>query len=474
MKRKMMIRPYLGLVVVLSFAWSSLAFSSVVGAWKAYQNNSRSYLRVAAELMGANLNFAAVPFLKEYLITTARPGKAFDLLLERSILAVGIKQYEILSAEILSKSNAPSIHYILAKKLVRQKKYEAALRELGKAISEEQAVAPFAKMLLASIYSLQRKTDLAVATYRDCVYLSERHLRKVKNPVLVRQLKINRDYCVIGIPRTQFAAGKFAEAESNYLDLPKDSYVWPEILFEEAWNSFYKRDYNRTLGKLVTYKAPVMDFIFNPEAEILNAFAYMELCLWSDVNDAVEDFYQTYQNDARSIENFVNHNRDYRIYYNIAQKSKQGVLQLNPLLDRMLLSIVRDPAYQEMDAAFWRGRDEIHRVENITNGMRRVLGLNLTQSLTVQRNMLGAYVRRSILNYLREIRQGLEGMSYIKLEVLARKRADLLSGQKFVERGRGDVRYLKRNSKQYFWTFNGEFWADELGDYVFALSSECH
>ncbi|MBP5296599.1 MAG: hypothetical protein J6Y94_04625, partial [Bacteriovoracaceae bacterium] len=94
------------------------------------------------------------------------------------------------------------------------------------------------------------------------------------------------------------------------------------------------------------------------------------------------------------------------------------------------------------------GRDEIHRVENITNGMRRVLGLNLTQSLTVQRNMLGAYVRRSILNYLREIRQGLEGMSYIKLEVLARKRADLLSGQKFVERGRGDVRYLKRNSKQ--------------------------
>ena len=32
---------------------------------------------------------------------------------------------------------------------------------------------------------------------------------------------------------------------------------------------------------------------------------------------------------------------------------------------------------------------------------------------------------------------------------------------------------VERNEKQYFWDFNGEFWADELGDYVFALKSEC-
>jgi hypothetical protein len=40
-------------------------------------------------------------------------------------------------------------------------------------------------------------------------------------------------------------------------------------------------------------------------------------------------------------------------------------------------------------------------------------------------------------------------------------------------RARGDVAYLRRTDKQYFWTFNGEFWADELGDYVFSLKSEC-
>ena len=73
-----------------------------------------------------------------------------------------------------------------------------------------------------------------------------------------------------------------------------------------------------------------------------------------------------------------------------------------------------------------------------------------------------------------ELYSSFEGMSYIKLEILALRKERLYktdsssSGNK-----RGDIKYIERNDKQYFWTFNGEFWADELGDYVFALRSEC-
>ena len=63
-------------------------------------------------------------------------------------------------------------------------------------------------------------------------------------------------------------------------------------------------------------------------------------------------------------------------------------------------------------------------------------------------------------------------MSFIKLEVLARKKQSLYE-PKSKSGKRGDIRYIERNDKQYFWDFNGEFWADELGDYVFALGSEC-
>jgi len=66
-----------------------------------------------------------------------------------------------------------------------------------------------------------------------------------------------------------------------------------------------------------------------------------------------------------------------------------------------------------------------------------------------------------------------EGMTYIKLEVLGRKKQQVYTARYSGIRNRGDIKYLQRNEKQYFWTFNGEFWADELGDYVFSLKSEC-
>ena len=65
------------------------------------------------------------------------------------------------------------------------------------------------------------------------------------------------------------------------------------------------------------------------------------------------------------------------------------------------------------------------------------------------------------------------GMSYINLEIIIKKLK-----REFFE-GTGESKKLvipknlKRDSGQYLWDFNGEFWADELGDYVFSLKSSC-
>ena len=98
---------------------------------------------------------------------------------------------------------------------------------------------------------------------------------------------------------------------------------------------------------------------------------------------------------------------------------------------------------------------------------------NLKDSLFLQRDLLGAYVRKSLHIFKAQMSKSFASLSYIKLEVLKRKKTMLYSFSGNKKRNRGDIKYLKRNEKQYFWSFNGEFWADELGDYVFALKSEC-
>jgi hypothetical protein len=93
--------------------------------------------------------------------------------------------------------------------------------------------------------------------------------------------------------------------------------------------------------------------------------------------------------------------------------------------------------------------------------------------MTLQRNLIGSYVRGQMQLYGAQMLKAFEDMSYIKLEVLSKRKTELYGDVTPMDRKRGDIAHLKRTDKQYFWTFNGEFWADELGDYVFSLKSEC-
>ena len=65
-------------------------------------------------------------------------------------------------------------------------------------------------------------------------------------------------------------------------------------------------------------------------------------------------------------------------------------------------------------------------------------------------------------------------MFNLKLEVLSKQR-DLVYKSKDLtaNRSRGDVKNIDKDKFQEFWTFQNAFWADELGEYTFALESNC-
>lgn len=457
------------------------AQASISGARKYYQSGDRSrYAQVAAELVQDRMYFSAVPFIKEYLSSTGKVNdSAVDKVLDDVITQVGVKQFEVLPANILEKSNAPTVRYILAKKAFRQKKYDQALKYLNRKIEDWHPVKPFALLLEGSTYAVSKQEDKAAGVFRECVEVADAQIKKQENKDRIRQLQITRDYCVVGIPRVQFATAKFDQANSSYLDLPKSSYIWPEILFEEAWNSFYLKDYNRTLGKLVTYKAPVFDYTFNPEIEVLKALSYMELCLWDDSKKVVEQFYADYEKDNVGYKKFIDSlGKDYRQYYLLVKDRAEGKYRENKILSTALASIGRDPAYLELYASFNNGREEIERLKSLPNdALKTALNENLRESLSLQRNLIGSYIRGQLQLYAAQVVRSFEDMSYISLEVLSKRKTELYDDVSLRDpgagRARGNVAHLRRTDKQYFWTFNGEFWADELGDYVFSLKSEC-
>ncbi len=475
-KKMKILRKYFALFFILC----NLPVSAGVdNAWT-YLVKSRgsvnSYPSVTNELLQDSLYFTAIPYLKEYLSTNrGRISKDVDALIDAVVTQVGVRQFEVLPQAILNRTSAPIIRYILAKKYFRVGKYNKALKALNGTIPKDHPSKPFALLLEGSIFSITNKTELAVAAYKNCIRETKRQMNQTKNKNRLRQLSVNRDYCIVGVARTEFHGRKYDEATLSYLDLSKDSYVWPEVLFEEAWNSFYQRDYNRTLGKLVTYNAPIMNFVFNPEIEVLKALTYMELCLFDDARKVVDDYYRKYQEDTLAVKKYLSkYGKNYKYFYLLAKSVKNGKKPGNKLLNKLMNSILNDAAFIELIDSFNVGRDEIERVKALSNAkMRKVFTSNLRESLLLQRDLIGAYVRKSLHLNMDYLDKSFEGMTYIKLEVLGRRKEQLYFASNDVNRSRGDIRYLKRNDKQYFWTFNGEFWADELGDYVFSLKSEC-
>lgn len=465
-------------IVLISLLSIPVAWSSYEAAERNYGKGTISlsgYRRTIIDLVNGGFYYSTVPWMKDYIV---KNNKSLDSEMEKALDTMlyhtGVKPFESLPEQVLQRSRSGNIRYILAKRLFQKGQNKEALQELN-GIAGDHPVYPFVAHLKGAVSSSLNDHKEAETQFKDCIRTSESRMGRVESITQKRQLQVNRDYCIAGIARVQFSQNNFSQAELAYLDVAKDSFVWPEILFEEAWTSYYLKNYNRTLGKLVSYKAPVFDFIFKPEIEVLRALTYMKMCLYDDAKDTVDGFYNELLGPSRDLRSFLlKRGKDYRYYYNLMADYEGNKPSPLPIVDNVLKTVQKDAAFLEMKSALTSAIAEFNLLtKKPASSMNANLTKNVKTLVDEYRTALGAYVRAGLVSKYSELYSAFQGMSYIKLEVLAQRKERLYRSDAAPGKKRGDVKYIDRNDKQYFWNFNGEFWADELGDYVFALRSEC-
>lgn len=463
--------------IVLIISISSV-FASYEEADKIYGHGSISlsgYRRTIIELVKGEFYFSAVPWMKDYLVKSEGPLDAtLEEAFDKMLYVTGVKPFETLPESVLRRSRSGNIKYILAKRLLKSGNLRDALSEL-ESIGAEHSAYPFVANMKGTVHSSLNNFQAADTSFRECIKASDNAIDDVESYTEKKQLMVNRDYCIAGIARSLFGSNDFKKAELIYLDISKDSFVWPEILFEEAWTSYYLNNYNRTLGKLVTYRAPMFDFIFKPEVEVLKALTYLKMCLYEDAKKTVDTFYDELLNPSRNLRQFLTtRGKDYKFYYHLMAEYEDNKSSALPIVDHILMATRKDAAYMEMKAGLAAAMGEYNQLrKRSSSSMRSNLLKNIKVVMDEYRKLIGAYVRASMVSKYAELYSAFQGMSFIKLEVLAQRKERLYQSSDAPGKKRGDVKYIERNDKQYFWDFNGEFWADELGDYVFALRSEC-
>lgn len=362
-------------------------------------------------------------------------------------------------------------------------------------VSASSSIYPYALQLRGTARAILGQNEQAIDDFEKCTARADQlvdlaHSQKDlygSNGVeqSVRQAEDLSARCYAGIARTYYQMKRYREADEAYDRIPKASFVWTDILFEQAWNAFAQGEYNRTLGRLVSYKSPALQFVFNPEVDVLRAQSFLVMCLYQDANDVINEFNSRYTRLGEEVKRFVESNSgSLSPFYEAGKQALKSKLHAENSFNRLMNRFVRSPYFQTLVAA----EKAVYREQGLAekwgaqlSGVSRDPGqgfpgfLKQVQEWRARsiRMLGGSFVKNSLIDYHSVLISDYEKIAFIKLEMLSRAKEKLMNSKRtWNDRDRG-MSEPSRKDYQYYWSFNGEFWNDELGDYIFGLQSEC-
>ena len=98
--------------------------------------------QLAKQTLSKGYSYAALPFIKEQLITQDRSNKVLDDLVDQISSKVGIEQFEYLDEELLKRSNSTTLTYLRAKKAFNRGDHKNSLSLIKKIEKSKHFLSP--------------------------------------------------------------------------------------------------------------------------------------------------------------------------------------------------------------------------------------------------------------------------------------------------------------------------------------------
>lgn len=302
------------------------------------------------------------------------------------------------------------------------------------------------------------------------------------------------DRCLVGKARVFYQKRSFLEADRQYGSLPRGSWLWPEILLERSWVAFVQKNWNRALGRLVSYDHPWLQFAFSPAVPLVKAQVYLELCLPSDVSTVVREWGRQNQIFKKDIQQWRSkqspgESKDtekieqengvfFETLFDWGKKNARERMPVGLSLKAALARVFRSPAFGLWLKREQQLRQELDKVKKWkqNTSVLSFFHQTLQERLHQVRQAGGKWLFSFVEEQRRNLQDHQEKISFVDLETTRQKRKSLKKKQAtlsvLANRFRGG-KPPPVGSEQLLWSFEGEFWEDEMGEYLFALESEC-
>lgn len=194
-----------------------------------------------------------------------------------------------------------------------------------------------------------------------------------KNKAKNRREMLLSDIVASALGKIYLTQKDYKKADEQYKKINPQSAIWYENLMELGWNQLASKNYSEALGNMYFVDKNTNPAAWKPDSYIIRAISFLNLCHFSDANDAlkvVESYYKTLYSES------INAHKKRPNYYTLLKQSIDS--SLSSYVNGVPVPLIR---YAAIDIDFIQVQesinnliDEIESQKNLENKIVKRVG----------------------------------------------------------------------------------------------------
>jgi len=233
-----------------------------------------------------------------------------------------------------------------------------------------------------------------------------------------------------------------------------------QAVFEKGWSFYLNGDMNGSLGVSLSFMSPYFETAFYPEAWLVRAASFFQLCYFERATATVEEMKRRFEPIQRQAKELLNREPASFLFEDrILRAVNKGLLGFMTS-DSRFRTLMRAQLALAKEVKSLEGRRE------------QAIAANALASV---RSKLAQEARRILMLADKQASDLLAQADIIAIEIL-QAAANQLLGRPPEEQAKVKIINLGEvdfDEMVQFWPFKSEFWLDELGSYYYGLKSNC-
>ena len=297
-----------------------------------------------------------------------------------------------------------------------------------------------------------------------------------------------RAVALIGRARVLYQSKNWRGATRAYKNIPKDIEVWHDSLSESSWTFLRQSKFRSALGPLLSLHSSFYENFYSPESLLLRSIIYLYICKYDEINKTLGLFQKVYRTLQKDIDAYLKDVKNPLLYFNDTVKALEGYQSdsllsikypISPLLaDKISRSGIFQKNYLYVKNLF----NEKKQLQTMPYRWRKSYVGKYAQKIVNRRlNKARVHAGKRIKNIMEfisvELLKLFEQEGLIRYEVTNSQREFLkekIQKKKKTSQIDSDTNrsFYIQNGFEY-WSFKGEFWLDEIGNYYYLGRSSC-